>query len=62
MATTEIISSTPRIHRFWIKWPAPGMNHARAGTTTDIVVMGVAAVAALRDLAGSTVFVGEFAI
>ena len=26
----------PRIHRFWIKWPAPGMNQAIAGAMTDM--------------------------
>jgi hypothetical protein len=38
MMTIDAINSRPRIQRFWIKCPAPGMSQATAGATTDIVV------------------------
>jgi hypothetical protein len=34
----EVIKSRPRIQRFWIKWPAPGMSQPTAGATTAIVL------------------------
>jgi hypothetical protein len=28
---------SPRIQRFWTRWPEPGMSHATAGAMTDML-------------------------
>src|SRR5438309_320574 len=42
MMTIDVINNRPRIQRFWIKCPAPGMSQPTAGATTDIVLGDVA--------------------
>ncbi len=37
MVQMEAMSSEPRIQRFWIKWPAPGMSHPNAGAMTAML-------------------------
>ena len=58
MVLMEAMSNTPRIHRFWIRWPAPGISHAMAGAITDMLgdagdaaVFGVSAVMDLVEFA-----------
>src|SRR5215469_122778 len=41
----EMKSSAPRIQRFWIMCPAPGISQPRAGASTAIGVIGVASAA-----------------
>ena len=36
----ETKSSRPRIQRFWIMCPAPGISQPTAGATTDIMLTG----------------------
>ena len=40
MMTIEAMSSRPRIQRFWIRCPAPGISQPIAGATTDMTVTG----------------------
>ena len=40
MVPMEAMSSRPRIQRFCMRWPAPGMSQATAGATTAIAVTG----------------------
>jgi hypothetical protein len=58
MVLIEAISNMPRIHRFWIRWPAPGISHAMAGAITDMLgnpcwagVFGASAVVDLAEFA-----------
>jgi hypothetical protein len=40
MVVMENMSSRPRIQRFWIRCPAPGIYQPKAGASTDMVVIG----------------------
>jgi hypothetical protein len=42
MATIEAMSRAPRMNRFWMRCPAPGISHASAGATIDMGVIGAA--------------------
>jgi hypothetical protein len=37
MVVIEAMINSPRIQRFWMRWPAPGINHPIAGAMTDIL-------------------------
>ena len=58
MMVIEAMISRPRIQRFWIRCPAPGMNHATAGAMTDMLGRAGAAV----FCASAGVVLDEFAI
>jgi hypothetical protein len=59
MVLMEVISNIPRIQRFWIKCPAPGMSHPKAGAMT--AMPGDAGVAVVFCASAGADFV-EFAI
>ena len=59
MVLMEAMSNRPRIQRFWIRWPAPGISHATAGAITDM--LGDAGVAGAFCVSVAVDF-AEFAI